>query len=100
MVKMKKRQFAAEFVEHCRESPHRSVVGRFNLTERTERLENDVNRPILKMEPPVVGQELHLRAVCHEPGSRLAGARGQGFSGRADTCRRPSAGMIDANGRT
>jgi hypothetical protein len=58
------RQFAAEFVEQAGEAPGRGVVGRAYVA--APRLDDQVDRTVLQMKPPAVGQQPDLRNPHHE----------------------------------
>jgi hypothetical protein len=48
------REFAAEFVQYRDESLRGSTVGCLNLSRWPECLDNQVDRPVVKIEPPSV----------------------------------------------
>ena len=70
------RQFAAEFVEQAGEASRCRVVGRAHIGLAAARLHDQVDRTVLQMKPPAVGQQPDLRKPRHDrrPGRMAAKA--------------------------
>jgi hypothetical protein len=69
------RQLITEFIEQAAKAPHGGIVGGAHVSRTASRLHDQVDRTILQMKPPAIGQEPDLRGPRH--------ARGPG----ADCCK-------------
>ena len=70
------RQLVAEFIEQAGETPRRGVIGRAHIRLAAARLDDQVDRAVLQMQPLAVGQQPDLRGSAH--------ARGPGAGGCGD----------------
>ena len=92
-------QFCAKFVEHCDESLRGGSIGCVDLAGRTEGFEHDVDGAVVQEDTASIGQKANLCSIVHG-WSGFEGNSGQGFSERAETCRRLSSGAMEVSART
>ena len=59
------RQFRAEFIEQAGEAPRRGLIGRAHLRLAALRLDDQVDRTVLQMQPLAVRKKRDLREPLH-----------------------------------
>src|SRR5262249_57618473 len=85
-------EFGAKFAKNIRESGCRRTVGTLDFARFAGRLEDHVDRAILKMEPATIGKPANLRSRIHF--LPRSGASGQGLSAWAEMRRLASSSCV------
>ena len=96
----KKRELIGQFRQHRLETAQRRAIGGLDIGRGTKRLDDEINRPVLQMQPPAVRQHRRLRPGAHPSDRRAAwGENGQGLSPCSGSFR-PAMASMEASGRT
>ncbi len=66
-------QLVAEFIKQACETPCRGVIGRAHIRLAAARLDDQVDRAVLQMQPLAVSQQLDLRGSAHVRGPGAGG---------------------------
>ena len=68
------RQLLAKLIEQAGKTLYRGVIGRTHICLAAARLHNQVDRAVLQMKPPAVGQKRNLRNPRHagRPGANCS----------------------------
>ncbi len=59
------RQLLAELIEQTGKTPYRGVIGRAHICLAAARLHDQIDRAVLQMKSPAVGQKRDLRSPRH-----------------------------------
>ena len=59
------RQFFAKLIEQARKPPRSGAISLPDVRFTAARLYDQVNRTVLQMKPPAIGQKADLRSACH-----------------------------------
>jgi hypothetical protein len=59
------RQFLAELIEQTGKTLYRCAISRTDVCLAAARLHNQIDRAVLQMKPPAIGQTRHLRNPGH-----------------------------------
>ena len=70
------RQLAAKFIEQAGKAPRRGVIGGRTSASLPLRLHDQVDRTVLQMKPPAIGQKADLRGSRHARDPGAAGGEG------------------------
>ncbi|MET3310367.1 hypothetical protein ABIF41_002208 [Bradyrhizobium japonicum] len=70
------RQLHAELIEQPGEAARCGVIGRTHLARPPPRFDDQINRPILQMQPPTIRQQCDLREPCHARGPGIGFCQG------------------------
>ncbi len=83
-------EFRAELIQHAAEPLGRRFIGRPHRVLRAHRIDDEIDRPVLQVQAPAIGEHADLRP--HPASLRGSeGPRGQGLSPRGRTERRSGA---------